>query len=52
MLAADDNALQPPTLRDTNHLAAIVDLNERPFFARDLPTVVCLHGKTRLVTWR
>lgn len=40
MPAADTDALQPSALRDADHLAAIVDLNERLFFARDLTAVV------------
>ncbi|UKJ76863.1 GAF domain-containing sensor histidine kinase [Azospirillum brasilense] len=40
MPAADTDALQPSALRDADHLTALVDLNERLFFARDLPAVV------------
>ncbi|CAO3456387.1 GAF domain-containing protein [Azospirillum brasilense] len=42
MPAADTDALQPSALRDADHLTALVDLNERLFFARDLPAVVAI----------
>lgn len=42
MSAADSDALRPSALRDDDPLAAIVDLNERLFFARDLPAVIAV----------
>lgn len=42
MPAADTDALQPSALRDADHLTALVDLNERLFFAHDLPAVVSI----------
>lgn len=42
MSSADSDALQPSDLRETDPLAAIVDLNERLFFARDLPSVIAV----------
>ncbi|MCW2247706.1 two-component system CheB/CheR fusion protein [Azospirillum fermentarium] len=40
MPPTDSDALQLSTLRDADQLAAIVDLNERLFFARDLTAVI------------
>ncbi|WP_035683789.1 hypothetical protein [Azospirillum brasilense] len=42
MPAADTDALQPSALRDADRLTALVDLNERLFFAHDLPAVVSI----------
>ncbi|HYD65738.1 GAF domain-containing sensor histidine kinase [Azospirillum sp.] len=40
--AADTDALKPPEVRDADHLAALVDLNERLFFARDRTAVTAV----------
>nr|WP_246472827.1 GAF domain-containing sensor histidine kinase [Azospirillum tabaci] len=40
MPATETDAPQLSALRDADHLAGIVDLNERLFFAHDLPAVV------------
>lgn len=43
MSCTDKDALQqPPAPQDADPLAAIVDLNERLFFARDLPSVIAV----------